>query len=88
MVVKAAPCWETMLMGWAGRKMLTARSVSAGTLRAAGSETATAPAGMVMDGRPLKVRALAEASWISSFGGGEGDVWRPLCGGARCRSGW
>ncbi len=52
-------------MGWAGTNRLTARSAKAGSLRLTGSLTARAPGGMVTEGRPPKVRALAEARSIS-----------------------
>src|SRR4051794_19552201 len=48
-------------MGWSGRKRLTARLEAGATLRAVGSLTTRAPGGMVIEGLPLKVSAVAVA---------------------------
>ena len=55
-----------------------ATSLSAGRVRLAGSLTAMAPGGMVMEGWPEKVRALAEARRISE----EDGLLRAMCAAA------
>ena len=46
--------------------MLTARSLSSGTLRSTGSLTTNAPAGMVTDRAPPKVNVLSDPGTVAA----------------------